>query len=306
MKDIIDTYFNEHLSPLLSRLGVSKEFKDAALDNVQIQVCSLCSHWDDLEFRNGIFVVGTEEGMFYEPINPINPFVVVAIRNSLLETIQSKDFKRIGLSRGLGDDSIKLITKQAIGYFGSINMDNAWDRFSVDPDEDLYGNVTQRYPIAWAALKKIGNTVSSAITYPKIECFHGPNLFDRFEKSNYKAKKAFNVITWDGYSDDIDEDLKGALNNAVSEGGFFIAESFKSVTRNFEKLLCVMEYLLCNRSAFVTCNYYISNGYVAKRSPILRPGHIDSERRENLKNLSGIRKTHREVISKALKEMEIE
>jgi hypothetical protein len=61
------------------------------------------------------------------------------------------------------------------------------------------------------------------------------------------------------------------------------AESFKAITRSFEKLLHIMEYVLVNDGPFVTCNYYITNGYTTKRSSLLRAAHTYTESRKILK-----------------------
>lgn len=298
--DKIEIYLGECLAPTLSQFGVSEGFKNEVLNNVRMQIYSFCSHWNDVEFRNGLFVVGLEEGMFYEPMSPINPFIVVAIRNSLVETVQSKDYERAGLSHHMEDDFVKAVTKQAIEYFMDIRMDEVCHRFFIEPSEDLYGLVAQKYPLAWAALVKIGNTTSSAIAYPKVETIHHPDTFARFAVYTNGRGNSVNLISADGYSPDIDEELKGALHYSVSKRAVFFTENFKSVTRNFEKLLCVIEYVLYNHRDFVTSNYYIANGYIAKRSPLLRAGHTADEKRRNLENLTGLRKTHREVIREVL------
>lgn len=297
----INLYFTEYLSPLLSSLDVSTQFLKEVIDNVRMQVYSFCSHWNDVEFRNGLMVIGLEEGIFYEPKNSVNPFIVLAIRNSLIETIQSEDYTGTGLTYNPEENSIKAITTQAIEYFSNIKMDEICNHIFIDPSADLYGIVTRKYPIAWEALKKIGNTTSQAISYKKIGHLHDPNLFSCFmpdPKVNYST---FKVSILDGYSTEIDENLKIALHAVVSENNFFFTESFKTITRNFEKLLHIMEYLLVNDKPFVTCNYYITNGYVTKRSSLLKPAHTYTESLKNFENLTGIRKTHREAIQEVLK-----
>lgn len=127
-------------------------------------------------------------------------------------------------------------------------------------------------------------------------------MFARFVTATGRHVSLSRPIVSDGYSAEIDEGLKVAIRYAVSEGTILFADSFKSVTRNFEKLLCVIEYVLYNRRSFVMCNCYIANGYIAKRSPLLRASHNIDEKRRNLENLSGLRKTHREAIQCALME----
>lgn len=291
----IETYLGEHLAPTLSQLSVSEEFKNDVLENVRMQIYSFCSHWNDVGFRNALSVVGFEEGMFYEPTSPLSPFVVVAIRNSLVETVQSEDYKRAGLTHQLRDNSVKVITKQAIEYFMNINMEEVCSRVFVKPSDDLYAIVAQKYPMAWAALVKIGNTTSNAFNYTQAEVIHHPDTFVRFS-ADTDSRGSSKPIIADAYLADIDSELKATLHYVISGRGVFFVENFKSITRNIEKLLCVMEYVLYNHTIFVTCNYCIANDYIARRSPLLRPGHTVDDTKRNLENLTGLRKTHREII----------
>jgi len=297
----INSYFSEYLSPLLSSIGISAKFLTEIIDNVRMQVYSFCSHWSDVGFRNGLMVIGLEEAMFYEPGSLINPFIVVAIRNSLIETIQSEEYTKTGLTYIPEKNLIKAITAQAIEYFSCIKM----QPYFVDPSIDIYGIVAQKYPMAWEALKKIGNSTSRATSYEKIGCLHDPRRFSCFTPDT-NANYNFKAHVLDGYSAEIDENLKIALHTVISENGVFFSESFKAITRNFEKLLHIMEYLLANDRPFVTCNYYITNGYVTKRSPLLRPGHTYTESIKNFENLTGIRKIHREAIQEALRQNKVQ
>jgi len=62
----------------------------------------------------------------------------------------------------------------------------------------------------------------------------------------------------------------------IKERGFFV-DCFKYLTRNYEKLLNVIQYLIENKSSFCTFNYYISNGYITKRNNMLRASHHPKE-----------------------------
>ncbi len=59
------------------------------------------------------------------------------------------------------------------------------------------------------------------------------------------------------------------------------------VSRNPHKLMKVVDYLLRNGSSFVTANYYIRDGYVASRYPLLRPAHYTDETLPKMKDRTG-------------------
>jgi hypothetical protein len=77
------------------------------------------------------------------------------------------------------------------------------------------------------------------------------------------------------------------------------SDSFKMITRNPAKLFEVLEFVLCQDRAVVTHNYYVRNGYVARRSPLLRPAHTTQQAREKFQNCAGLGRTH-EVALRAI------
>ena len=55
------------------------------------------------------------------------------------------------------------------------------------------------------------------------------------------------------------------------------------LSRNFEKVLHVLQIALENKKIFLTSNYYISNGYIEKRKIILRAAHNEKDVISNVK-----------------------
>ncbi|MCL1912859.1 MAG: hypothetical protein FWG10_02995 [Eubacteriaceae bacterium] len=80
-------------------------------------------------------------------------------------------------------------------------------------------------------------------------------------------------VTADGYSLTIDPDLLYTFKKIIENDMPFIGDSFKGASRNIEKLLAIMEYVLGNDLAFITSNYLIANGYIEQRMKPLKPGH---------------------------------
>ena len=84
-------------------------------------ITSLLRNWDDVAFRKTVLLLGSEEGPFYEPAGKYDTkcFVVVAIRNSPIETIQSESYQRAGLSSAISSRDVRAITGSAIRYFNN-------------------------------------------------------------------------------------------------------------------------------------------------------------------------------------------
>lgn len=63
----------------------------------------------------------------------------------------------------------------------------------------------------------------------------------------------------------------------TGELSYLYFDSFKMLTRNIEKLLFVINFVLANEGVFATANYFISNGYIERRVEYLRPTSSDAD-----------------------------
>ena len=99
--DAVSHYLNHILTPRLQGYGVTEQFLLYTISTIHAQMTSLLRHWNDRAFRNTVLLLGMEEGSFYEPPAKIEVrcFVVVTIRNSPIETIQSNTYPEAGLSQ---------------------------------------------------------------------------------------------------------------------------------------------------------------------------------------------------------------
>lgn len=274
--EAIEHYLNRILAPILKDYGVSESFVKQIIDTVEMQIYSCIRHWTDLSFRRALLLIGSEEGPFYEPAgkNDIKCFVVVTIRNSPFETLQSRNYAQSGLSSELPDSKIQAITKKAISYFNQLNFADLSEAAKQDDRHfDIYGELARRFPVAWTALEQLAGAAKKTIEYAK-EPFERPFALDGvpltdIDHADIDDRKKFEAVL-DGYSPDIDPQLSVALYNAVTYHVPFAVDCFKMVTRNIEKLLQIMEFLLTHDRALVTSNYYIENGYAEQRVKPLR------------------------------------
>ena len=87
--------------------------------------------------------------------------------------------------------------------------------------------------------------------------------------------------------------LLGVLRSlSPSSRSTFAVESLKSATRNFEKLLDILEFLLTHDLKFASTNFYIENGHVERRIKPLRAGHTSKEIQKNLSQTAGLGYRH--------------
>lgn len=275
---VVDTYLKA-LHKLLMSWGVSSAFAKEARDNVGMQICSVLAHWSDESFRNTLLVIGREEGESYVPFTPINPFVVVTVRNSLLETLHSVNHLCAGLKKAISPAEIKRITQQAIRHFSVANLDTLSKTINIPTNDDCYGHLPEKYPLAWEALHQISTHKETVITYTPVHPttnmiqpdFQQPNTFE----GDYQDRKR---VVLDGYATTIDERLQAYLTRIhTGELDCLFVDSFKMLTRNAEKLLYILNFVLANDGIFFTSNYYITNGYIEQRSVCLPPTHSSDD-----------------------------
>lgn len=105
--------------PQLTGFGASGQFIEHVCWTVEKQMLSALYHWTDIPFRKALLLLASEEGTFYEPggKTEVKCFVVLTLRNSPFETMQSESYQETGLSKSLSDAQIKVVTSAAIVYF---------------------------------------------------------------------------------------------------------------------------------------------------------------------------------------------
>lgn len=77
----------------------------------------------------------------------------------------------------------------------------------------------------------------------------------------------------------------------------FFSSSFKGITRNPEKLLCIIDHILRFGGMVLTPNYFVSPVYLARHHPLLRPAHFNSEIAAQVANPDGLSKRHAEALA---------
>lgn len=289
-------YLRSILSPFLARRGVSESFIDYTAQVIEQQGTSLLRNWDDLSFRKTMLLLGSEEGPFYEPAGKtdIKCFVVIAIRNSPLETIQSENYQEAGLTTALSSDDVKAITGSAIRYFNPLDFSLLAQKAKACDHPDLYRDIAAKYSVAWAALRSLGSTSAKVIDYPSVPVI-APYQFPQHllpaagSSTNGAQTGRMAVSCYDGYTPAIDAILLEQLQKIVNiPNGVLLVDAFKTASRNFEKLLQIIEYILTRGKAFVTSNYYLENGHVERRIFPLRAGHTVKEMQYHFTQTSGL------------------
>lgn len=300
MVEKVTQYLQDVLVPTLDHFRVPAAYTRQIIDTVELQMISFLRHWDDLAFRRTLLLLGSEEGPFYEPAGKVDVkcFVVVTLRNSPIETIQSDNYASAGMQSSLSSQNVKTITSGAIRFFNPLDFSSMCLQAKKCSGCDYYQEIVERHPVAWAALRALGTTSAKIIDYPKVQ-YNNPFSIEACneiqingEDESQKERLTKKVI-FDGYSAMWDPQLLELLQKlSSSSGNIFVVESLKSATRNFEKLMDILEFLLTHDLKFVSTNFYMENGHVERRVKPLCAGHTSKETEKNLSQTAGLGYRH--------------
>lgn len=295
--DIIENYLQNILKKQLKKFQVSNKAIYDVVKNVRIQMKSLLSHWKEPEFRDAILIIGSEEGTFYEPKNElIAKLVVVTIRNSLLEGIASVAYEQYNTLKMLKDEEVRIITAAAIEYFSQFELDKL--EINIPIDEDYYKIITDKYPVALKALMELAKCTEENLEhdYIKKENIEVYEL-EELEDIHYFEQTENKIVTESGIEVKINKTLCNFLKGIKEKKSkILVFDSFKMLTRNFEKLLRILEFTLTHDAYFLTCNYFIASDYVSRRSKLIKASHHQNEFLLKIKKISQISKKYEKFL----------
>lgn len=299
--DVVEFYTWNILKKQLQNFKISNNALYPILDNVKEQLYSMIANWNDLTFRNALLIIGSEEGYFYEPKNElIANMVVVTIRNSLLEGVSSDAYKTYGSLHYLQDFSIKEITSKAIEYFSNIDLVEASHKIQLF--HDFYRETAYKYPTAMRALTELSQCTeeNKEHEYEPVKVKVPFVLEELNHVTTLKNDKNVNVESG------IDATFSASLCHFLKDiqdgnSKVFVTDCFKMTTRNFEKILKILEFILTHNALFVTCNYLLSNGYVARRKTLLKASHTSDQFFQKIKYLPDISEKYKPLLNEISK-----
>ena len=300
--NFLDRYCSECLIPRLNSYGLDKQIIFLIVEDICNRLAVIINRWNDPYFRQTLLLTGIEEANFYTPHAKldIKSMVVLGVRNSILEDIASttQAAKKLGLEKPvIHDQHIIRFTADAINYFAKVNLEKLAESIQIG-QTNPYAHLQSNYPFAWTALWALTKTIGNENRFLPIKEDNGNNYITTF--NNPLADPTTNKLectVMSGIDPTIDDILSRNLQAiANKQVDLLFVDSFKMLSRNPDKLFKVIDFVLCHSSSFVSCNYFITNGYVSRRRKLLRPAHLTKEVRSKLFNLDGLKKKHRDVL----------
>lgn len=302
----VDQYLNEILAPTLRKRGASENYVIETINVIANQMYSLLKCWNNTAVRKAVLLLGAEEGLFYDPPGKkdVRCFVVVTLRNSPLERIQSDAYAATGAHKPISDADVKNITSAAIRYFNALDFDALSVEAQTHPCKNIYLELLERHPVTSRALQMLAAGSAKQVDYSPVivnEAFDFPAIDQIEAETDQSTGVLSSTVIYDDFSAEMEPELRKLLTKvAHSSVKVFLTASFKSLTRNPECLFDAMEFLLTHGCMFVTPNYLVENGHLEKRVNLLRACHTDDDALKNFQQLSQLCPKHRMAIKAAM------
>ena len=134
--------------------------------------------------------------------------------------------------------------------------------------------------------------------------------YKKLETKPFELEELNNVLTDEikgtVYESGIDSTFNDTLCNLLLEiknnnSKLFFIDSFKMCTRNFEKLLKVLEFVLTHDAFFLTNNYFLSNTYVSRRKNLLKASHTTEEAFKKVSSLYEVSNKYKDLLEEISK-----
>src|SRR6266702_6578219 len=305
MTDAIDVYLDTILTLQLEHMGV-QSFPgaiEAVVTDIRRRLQSVLSRWHDMPTRNTLLLLGREEGAFYEPRSAsleIRAFVVVTVRNSLLEDLGIPGASLIPADvpeseKPMQESDVQPITEAAIRYWQAIDVQS----LQVVPpsvEDAPFGHLPKAAPRAWHVLSTLANARERTVTFapcqaprpslPKATVEHDPNQPS---------------VVLSGITPEFDTLMVSSLR-AIRNGRlkYLYSDSWKWLTRHPGKLYRALDFALAQGGTVVTQNYLLTATMACARRGFARPAHTMDEfyaKFHDARLLDGLELPHRSVLA---------
>jgi hypothetical protein len=311
MTDAIDVYLNTILTQQLGHMGVQSipGVTETVVTDIRLRLQSVLSRWHDLRTRNTLLLLGREEGAFYEPRSApleIRAFVVVTVRNSLLEDLGIPGASLIPADvpepeKPMQEADVQPITEAAIRYWQAIDLPS----LRVLPptvEDDPFGHLAKNAPHAWHVLSTLANARERTITFAPCQAPR-PSL----PKATVEHDREERSVVLSGITPEFDTLMVSSLR-AIRNGRlqYLYSDSWKWLTRHPGKLYRALDFALAHGGTVVTQNYLLTATRACARRGFARPAHTVDEfyaKFHDSRLLNGLELPHQSVLAYLAEEL---
>lgn len=283
---------------LVDACDVAVEDAERVAADVLARAEALCH----LDYRSQEVIAAPyfEESFDHEPAGaPLwtKAITTVIIRNSLLEELHAHGPVESGGIQG--------VTTYGLGPVSHLRVARRLNPVDLPASEDIFGSLADRYPRAWACLDRLRDLLNEGggrLGYRAPDA-PVPQLPDAGELVEAPAASGVDVpsgkvqaVVFSAIDPRFDQSLYSLLESALEGPGLIVGFSALSrISRNSDKLLRVLEFLLAHKARVLTTNYLLADGevWVRKRELVKPDSHDWMSGWKVSKGLSG---AHRKII----------
>lgn len=304
--DAMRRYCQELLPELLvSACAVAAGDAERVAQDVLQRAEALCH----LSYRSQEVIAAPffEESFDHEPAGAsfwTKAITTVIIRNGLLEELHA-DGPVVG-------SGIKGITTYGLGPVSHLRAARRQSPLDLPSSENIFGHLADRYPRAWACLDRLRDLLNSGggrMGYrpPDAPNPELPNLEEIVEAQAETGVEIpsdkIQAVIFSAIDPRFDRSIYSLLECALKNSGMIVGVSALSrISRNSDKLLRVLEFLLAYKARVLTTNYLLADGEVwLRKKELVKPdSHNMIAGWKVYKGLSG---AHRKTVETYLEEL---
>jgi hypothetical protein len=220
--------------------------------------------------------------------------VTVVVRNSLLEEAHTNGPLETG--------GIQAITTAASAPLSHLLA--AGRRGRVQPDgENLFAGLPDEYPRAWACLTALADTIGpggrGAYRAPDAPVPSLPDPDDLIDAPAATSDDRIAVLN--AIDPRFDRHLADMLQAAAYEGVLLWVSALSRISRNLDKLLRALEFLIAHNATVLTTNYMIRSADVwVRRGLFVKP--ISNDPSACLRDSTGLSGAHKKAYEQLAKQ----
>jgi hypothetical protein len=264
---------------LIDVCGVAIEAAERVAQDVLARAEALCR----LDYRRQEIIAAPffEESFDHEPADaPLwtKAITTVIIRNGLLEELHADGPVESGGIQG--------ITTYGLGPVSHLRAARRLNAITLPASQDIFGSLADRYPRAWACLDRLRGLLNEGggrLGYRPPDAAV-PVLPDPEELVKAPAASSVEVpsdkvqaVIFSAIDPRFDQSAYSVLKAALEGPGLIVGFSALSrISRNSDKLLRVLEFLLAHEARVLTTNYLLADGEVwVRKKELVKPDSHD-------------------------------
>lgn len=243
----------------------------------------------------------TEETFDHEPDDAplwLKAATTVVVRNSRLEELHA--------SGPVNTGGIRVITTYALGPLSHLIAARHRSPIAAPPSDNPFRGLDRKYPRAWACLSQLRRALTQGGRFeyqpPTAPLLALPSPDEAVEAAASPDDERIVVLS--AIEPRFDQHALAILQAvAAGEKDVFATPSLSRISRNSDKLLRTLEFLLAHSVRVLTTNLMLANGEIwVRRGNLVKP--ISAKPFDGFRVMRGLSGAHRKLVAEWLQQLD--